>query len=154
MFLNENGNLVFNEHIFCTRTSPAGHGGAAGLGNTRGNDAETHRSLHGRAWWSPRVHLMPATRVSFRLFTTRSDPYGGLGRSVWGAGCPKPSHVMRNLEFQKDRMFAHTFNLSLNSIAKSYILMMMYMYTRTSFFDYLGTWPTLRRKCACSAIIY
>ena len=44
-------------------------------------------------------------------------------------------------------MFRHVSLISPPSIAMSYI-------PGHHFFDYLGTWPTLRRKCACGANIY
>ena len=60
--------------------APQGMGAPQATENTQGNDAEAHSGLPGRSRSSPRIHILPATMVSFRLFSTRSDPCGGLRR--------------------------------------------------------------------------
>ena len=41
--------------------------------NTQRNDAEAHRSLPGRSRFPPRIHLMAATMVSVRYYTTSPE---------------------------------------------------------------------------------
>ena len=52
---------------------------------------------------------------------------------------------MTQIKYIKNSMFRHASLISPLSP-------MSVMYPRTSFSDYLGTGPTLRRKCACGAI--
>ena len=50
--------------------APQGMGAPQATGNTQRNDAEAPRSLHGRSRFPPMVHLMPATMVYVRYYTT------------------------------------------------------------------------------------
>ena len=84
-----------------TRSSAAAHGGAASRGSTQGNAVEVHRSLPGRSRSPPKVHLMAATRVYVRYYTSRTHPAGGLGRSIRGAGWPRSAFGMTRSDFQK-----------------------------------------------------
>ena len=62
--------------------APQGMGAPQATESTQGNDAETHRSLPVILSTPPRVHLMAATRVYVRYYTTCSHPDGGLRRGV------------------------------------------------------------------------
>ena len=50
--------------------APQGMGAPQATGNNLGDGAEVPRSLPGRFRFPPRVHLMAATRVYVRYYTT------------------------------------------------------------------------------------
>ena len=122
-----------------TRSSATAHGGAASRGSTQGDAVEVHRSLPGRSRSPPKVHLMAATRVSVRYYTSRTHPAGGLGRSIRGAGWPRSAYLMTRSDFQKDSMSEATPNLAWNTARKVYD-------PWTGDFQDLGTDPSFGRN--------
>ena len=104
-----------------TRSSAAAHGGAASRGSTQGNAVEVHRSLPGRSRSPPKVHLMAATSVCVRYYTSRSDPCGGLRRSIRCAGWPRSAFLMTRSDFQKKSSSEATPNLGWNTARKVYV---------------------------------
>ena len=121
-----------------TRSSAAAHGGAASRGSTQGNAVEVHRSLPGRSRSPPKVHLMAATGVYFRYYTTRTHPAGGRVRSIRGAGWSRSAFVMTRSDFQKKSSSRPIPNLAWNTARK--------VYPWTGDFEDLGTDPSFGRN--------
>ena len=62
--------------------APQGMGAPPATGNTQGNDVEADRSFPEGSLSPPRIHLMPATMMCVRYYTTGSHPDEGRGRGV------------------------------------------------------------------------
>ena len=114
--------ITFQPPRTSTRSSATAHGGAASRGSTQGNAVEVHRSLPGRSRSPPKVHLMAATRVCIRYYTSRTHPCGGLRRSIRGAGWPRSAFGMTRSDFQKKSSSRPIPNLAWNTARKVYIL--------------------------------
>ena len=132
--------------IGLTRTSPAGHGGAAG-----------HGEHSGERCGGPQK---PPRGISVSAQDPPHACYNGVCRLLhhqispgWGSSthfrAPEtsvtaPSHDTNQI---LERFYVSTYLNHFPTEHRSVV------YIRTSFSDYLGTWPTLGRKCACGAII-
>ena len=123
--------------------APQGMGAPQATDSTHGTDVETHRSLAGRSGFLFRVHLMPR-----KPSLSASSPPNPTHVGVWAAfsrtgntpNCPMSSHKS-NIK----RFYVPTSSVDFPTQPHER------HEPRTSFSDYLGTWLTFGRKCACGA---